>query len=601
MREGLSQCIKSSQPIRLDDVSFTTSQGEQRFLGLTLNPISKPYQDISGCLILARDITERKKTEEKLRESENEKTLVLDNTSEIIAYHDTNHNLQWANKAYLKATGLSLQELKGQKCYLAWGLDRLCNNCPVTKAVEAGEPQEAELTPQNQEHWPPNQGSWISKAAPVRDSTGSIIGAIEIAYDITERKQTEEEIKSLKQQMEYILGATKTGLDIIDSQFNIKYIDPEWKKVYGDTTGRKCYEYFMDRDEVCPGCGIVKALETKSITVTEEILVKENHRPTQATTIPFQNDEGEWLAARVNVDMTEHRKMEVQMRQVEKMQSIGQLASGIAHEINTPTQYIGDNINFLQESFKDILRLLSEYEQMRKQAEYGTVDSELLYNIQDAMKEIDMGYLTEEIPKAVQASLEGVGNVARIVQAMKEFAHPGASEKTAADINQAIESTITVTRSRWKYIADLETDLDPELPPVHCLIDELNQVMLNLIVNAADAITDKLGEGSENKGMISISTRRDAEWAEIRVADNGSGIPEKIRERILDPFFTTKEIGKGSGHGLAIAYSIIVNKHGGTLIFETEMGEGTTFIIRLPIEADVSSGDEQDEEEYSIC
>jgi len=147
----------------------------------------------------------------------------------------------------------------------------------------------------------------------------------------------------------------------------------------------------------------------------------------------------------------------------------------------------------------------------------------------------------------------------------------------------------------------MEPGFDPGLPPVPCLIDELNQVMLNLIVNAADAIADKLGEGSEDKGMISISTRRDGEWAEIRVADTGSGIPEEIRERILDPFFTTKEVGKGSGQGLAIAHSIIVDKHGGTLAFETEMGKGTTFVIRLPIEQDVPSEAEQDEEAYSIC
>ena len=137
---------------------------------------------------LALSNHEHKKIEDKLQESEREKILILDNTGEIIAYHDTNHNLKWANKAYLEATGLSLQELKGRKCYLAWGLERCCDNCPVTKAIETGKPQEAELTPQNQENWPPNQGFWLSRAAPVKDSTGSIIGAIEIAYDITKRK-----------------------------------------------------------------------------------------------------------------------------------------------------------------------------------------------------------------------------------------------------------------------------------------------------------------------------------------------------------------------------------------------------------------------------
>ena len=212
-----------------------------------------------------------------------------------------------------------------------------------------------------------------------------------------------------------------------------------------------------------------------------------------------------------------------------------------------------------------------------------------------------MDYLNEEIPRATQEALDGVATVSRIVQAMKEFAHAGAQTKTTSDLSQAIESTITVTRNRWKHIAKLETDFDPDLPLVTCRIDEFNQVILNLIVNAADAIAEKVGEGSEETETISISTRQDGDWAEIRVADTGTGIPDEVRGQILDPFFTTKEVGKGSGQGLAIAYSIIVEKHDGTLTFETETGKGTTFLIRLPIESDVPSEEVQDEEAYSTC
>jgi len=302
----------------------------------------------------------------------------------------------------------------------------------------------------------------------------------------------------------------------------------------------------------------------------------------------------------LNREINERKKLESQLVQAQKLESIGQLAAGVAHEINTPIQYIGDNINFLQESFQDILRLLREYEQVRKQATEGRVNSELLSNTEDTLKAVNIDYLTEEAPRAIQESLEGVGNVARIVQAMKEFAHSGTKEKIAADLNHAIESTFTVTRNRWKYVADLETDFDPELPPVTCLVDEFNQVILNLIVNAADAITEKMGEESEDKGMISISTRRDGEWAEIRVTDTGGGIPEKIRERIFDPFFTTKEVGMGSGQGLTIGHSVIVDKHGGTLTFETELGRGTTFIIRLPIEPNQPTESDTHDTAFSI-
>ena len=164
-----------------------------------------PILDAGGNLLgyhgADMDVTERRATEEAIRQSERQMALVLDNTGEIIAYHNTSHCIQWANKAYVKTTALSLEELTGRKCYEAWGLDRLCNNCPVTKAMQTGEPCEAELTPQNQEHWPSDQGSWLSRAAPVRDSTGAIVGAIEIAYDITDRKQAEELVKAYQQRL----------------------------------------------------------------------------------------------------------------------------------------------------------------------------------------------------------------------------------------------------------------------------------------------------------------------------------------------------------------------------------------------------------------
>src|SRR3984957_6572647 len=170
---------------------------------------------------------------------------------------------------------------------------------------------------------------------------------------------------------------------------------------------------------------------------------------------------------------------------------------------------------------------------------------------------------------------------------MKEFSHPGVKERMAIDLSQAIETTITVACSEWKYIAEMETDFDPALPPVPCLAGELNQVFLNLIVNAAHAIGDVVKNTEGNKGVIKISTRPNGPWAEIAISDSGTGIPEPIRHRIFDPFFTTKEVGKGTGQGLAIAWSTVVEKHGGQLSFESTLGQGTTFTIRLPLRADV--------------
>jgi PAS domain S-box-containing protein len=272
-------------------------------------------------------------------------------------------------------------------------------------------------------------------------------------------------------------------------------------------------------------------------------------------------------------------EMEVQLRHAQKLESIGQLAAGIAHEINTPTQYIGDNLHFLNDAFRDLEKLLAVQEHL-----LPALPPEQAAQLRQAMEDAETTYLMDEIPKAVAQALDGIERVSTLVRAMKEFSHPGSKEKTPANLNHAIESTIIVARNEWKYVATLETDLDAELPLVPCLVSDLNQVVLNLIVNAAHAIGETVRKGAPDGilGKIVIRTRAFPEWAEIQVQDSGSGIPVEARSRIFDPFFTTKEVGKGTGQGLAIARSVIVDKHGGTIHFETELGKGTTFTIRLP-------------------
>jgi PAS domain S-box-containing protein len=282
-------------------------------------------------------------------------------------------------------------------------------------------------------------------------------------------------------------------------------------------------------------------------------------------------------------DTSERRLLEAQLAQAQKLESIGHLAAGVAHEINTPIQYVGDNTRFLDESFTNLARVLASYETLIGAAETSGLLTDEVRNARAAAEEADLTYLHQEIPRAIQQSGEGVERVATIVKAMKEFSHPGAAEMKAIDLNHAIESTLTVSRNEWKYVADVETAFDPGLPVVRCLPGEFNQVILNLVVNAAHAIADHKTRGAA-KGVIAITTRRDGYWAEIRIRDTGTGIPEAVRGHIFTPFFTTKEAGRGTGQGLAIAHTVVVKKHGGTLDFETEEGKGTTFILRLPID-----------------
>jgi signal transduction histidine kinase len=200
------------------------------------------------------------------------------------------------------------------------------------------------------------------------------------------------------------------------------------------------------------------------------------------------------------------------------------------------------------------------------------------------LESVDMSYFEEEVPKAILQSLDGVERISKIVGAMKEFSHP-ATDMAPHDLNRAIVSTITVATNEWKYVADVTTDFDADLPPVPVMPGAFNQVILNILVNAAHAIGALIAEAPGTKGLITVSTRKISNWAEIRIQDSGCGIPEEVRDRIFDPFFTTKPVGKGTGQGLAIAHDVIVKKHHGTITVESAPGVGTTFVLRLPLDS----------------
>lgn len=277
----------------------------------------------------------------------------------------------------------------------------------------------------------------------------------------------------------------------------------------------------------------------------------------------------------------EREQLQARLLSEQKLASVGQLAAGIAHEINTPTQYLASNIAFLEEAFKDVATLMTGSDQLL-QAEGS---DQLRHRITALQDQVDWEYLSSEIPKAIVQSQEGIAKVSSIVLAMKEFSHPGCKEKQLADVNRLLETTVTVARNEWKYHADIDRYLDEHLPPIRCLPNEIGQVFLNILINAAHAIAEKnQAEGTEEKGRITITSTTLPDQIEITFADTGGGIPAAIGTKVFDPFFTTKGVGRGTGQGLTIAHDIIVNKHGGTVDFRSTPGQGTTFIIRLPRE-----------------
>ncbi|MGC4068722.1 MAG: ATP-binding protein [Polyangiaceae bacterium] len=272
-------------------------------------------------------------------------------------------------------------------------------------------------------------------------------------------------------------------------------------------------------------------------------------------------------------DITVEKYQREQGLQSQKLEAIGQLAAGIAHEINTPLQFVGDNLYFLTEAAGAMLQAIEQYR---------TLFDESSNRVCDAIdKQLDLSYMREHLKPALAAALEGVNRVSVIVQAMKSFSHPGVKERRAEDLNQALETTLTLSTNVWKYVADVERDFSPDLPKVECVIGEINQVFLNLITNAAHAIAEVVGNRVE-RGRIRVTTRLGDGVVEVRIADTGAGIPEGIRSRIFEPFFTTKPVGKGTGQGLPLARAIIM-RHDGELDYESVVGEGTTFIVRLPV------------------
>ena len=283
------------------------------------------------------------------------------------------------------------------------------------------------------------------------------------------------------------------------------------------------------------------------------------------------------------VDVTEKKNLEIQLAQAQKLESLGQLAAGVAHEINTPIQFIGDNTRFLEVAFQRLDSVLDKSKKLVDEFKDGEALDQLIEEIENTFKTSKVDYMRQEIPFAIEEALGGVTQVASIVNAMKQFSHPGNKEKGLNNINEALDSTINVARNEWKYIADVVTHYDENLPKVPSLRSELNQVFLNIIVNAAHAIAPTIDDKPNKKGTITISTQQIEEFVEIRIQDNGAGIPEEIQAKVFDLFFTTKEVGKGTGQGLALAYSVIYEKHGGTISLESEVGVGTTFIIKLPL------------------
>ena len=593
--------LMTGQP-QQTDARFSMNQGADDYLA---KPFSMEQMLVTVRLRLRRQegisqTVDRQYQAERLSAVEKIRlqTSALEAAANGIAIVHRNGNILWINPAFTKLTGYNAEEVVGRTPRLLKSGQHppeFYNHMWAT--ITAGKVWQGELVNRRKDGSLYDEEMMIT---PVCGADGKIQNFIAIKQDVSERKRFEVQMERLRTEHAVILNGIGEGVHWIDKTGRIKYENPAAAQMLGyevaeligqpahatmhhsrpDGTAypqAECHIYATLRD------GVVRH-------VNDEVFWRKDGTsfPVEYVCTPIYEKDGSFGGSVVIFkDTTQRKRLEMQLLQFQKLESIGQLAAGIAHEINTPTQYVGDNTRFVKDSFAAILGVLHSHKALLAAARAGAVTPELLAHSEAVLAGSDLAYLCEQIPAALKETLEGVERVSKIVRAMKEFSNPGGKEKTPADLNRAVESTVTVAHNEWKYVADVKLELAPELPLVPCFIGEFNQCILNLLVNAAHAIGDVVKSQPGVKGLITVQTRRVGDHAEVRVADTGTGIPQASQPKIFEPFFTTKDVGRGTGQGLSIVYGSIVRRHGGTVTFETEIGRGTTFIIKLPLKTKI--------------
>jgi PAS domain S-box-containing protein len=566
------------------EVACKTRDGVQVLTEVFCSALHDADGNMQGVVGIHRDITARKRVESRLRATEDRLTLAQ-TAMDIGSWElDLKTGKIKASERLLQLYGFppDREELTSEE----WS-GRLHPEDRSRMIAHVGSipARGGALDQQYRVRWPDGAVRWLhGKAHLLRDADGRATKIIGIDFDITDLKTGQR----ANAELAAVVAAAEVGIVSLDLFGNVLTWNAGAERIFGysaeEMIGRSIAilvpeDRLRELDSL-----VIKLRHGESLTRFETVRVTKSgtHIHVLLCVAPIRDRNGAVTgAADIITDVTETRLLQRQLGQAQKLEAIGQLAAGIAHEINTPIQYIGDNGRFLQDAFRDFLRLIAPYRELPRYVPNSALPAALVSTLEE-VRDIDADYLRDEVPKAIEQLLEGVDHVARIVRAMKEFSHPGSVEKAPADLNRAIESTIMVSRNEWKHVAELTTSLDADLPLVPCVAGEINQVLLNLIINSAQAVSDVVRD-TGRRGAIHVTSRQNGEWAEIRVRDTGTGIPPAIQSRIFDPFFTTKDVGKGTGQGLSLAHAVIVQKHHGRIHFETCAGEGTTFIVQLPL------------------
>ncbi|MGC4052285.1 MAG: PAS domain S-box protein [Paludibaculum sp.] len=539
---------------------------------------------------IVRDISRRRQVETTLRESEERFRRLFEEGPLGIALIAPDMTIHRANVALTTMLGFTESELQQLKVADFTAPEDLPATIEQAGKLLRGEIASYQL---RKRYVRKNRTKiWAhTSVSLIRDEAGAPKYGLVMVEDITARvdheqnqRLSEAKLRESEHRLTKILESVPVGIAIVSLDKRIRWADQAAVSMIGAQEldiiiGQPCNQVLCQfSDSQCPFCDSGDAVMSAETTMSRSDgallpVLKSAH------TVEFDN---EIVRLETFMDLRDRKRLETELGHSRKLEAVGQLAAGVAHEINTPIQYVGDSVQFLKEAFDSFVQVLPKYRQLLSAPPDPEAAANLAAEIRRQEEEMDLDWLLNEIPTSFNRCLEGIERVARIVRAMKEFAHPDQREKKPADLNHAIQSTLTIARNEYKYVADIETHFG-DIPDVICHVSELNQVFLNLIVNAVHAIAGHL-ENTGLRGAIGITTLRQGPNVRIDIEDTGGGIPDEIRDRVFDPFFTTKPVGKGTGQGLAIARSVVVDKHGGALTFKSNHGLGTTFSVLLPID-----------------
>lgn len=431
------------------------------------------------------------------------------------------------------------------------------------------------------------------------DKQGNKNGIVGLLTDITEIRRREEQSKERAENVASIMDHLTTGVVLIDEDARIQLFNESCEAMFGYSKNEMLLqpiEQLLDAGCKQAFCSYISGLTSQASRIANQeftALRKDGSSfPIEFGANQIVIDSKIMLAGTfqdISMRKQEQKRreeLETELIHSSKLEAVGQLAGGIAHEINTPIQFIGDNLGYLETEFASILPLL---EKINNSTDGSESASDTVINRNELLRlleEIDIEFISTDIPQAISQSIHGIRDVSRIVQSMKEFSHPGSQSAKVFDVKKAIENTVAISKAEWRNVAEVEMDFSEETPQITCIPGAINQVLLNMVVNAAHAIGEAKRPGV---GKITLKTQKQEELLLIQISDTGTGIPEEISSKVFDPFFTTKQVGRGTGQGLAISWDIIVKKHGGSIEIDTALGKGTTFSIRLPISPPANS------------